>query len=266
MREVGREEQIPLGDLESEGRAAMIETVAEFEVMLGQLSALKEREKWTEAYAKLCPWLSHITGRNSNALGELSDAEILAEVQVRSKNSSYPYKKMMLIRLLKEAGDVSGRISPPHGGYRWYLQALNILLLSLSDGDLVADYRRIVPGMEELLVALNDAPIPPKTLILAVFEFERQGRFDRMRDLYMATLRRNPEAPVLLEFGLGIFSRVGGRDEESLREGGVSHIELDALVAELSQMRQTIVPQGKKLSREALWRIVNAGENGKRRS
>jgi hypothetical protein len=143
-----------------------------------------------------------------------------------------PYKKMMLIALLKYTGDIATAKGTEKDGFTWYLKALHLLLDVLAKDELMESVW--APSLEELLAALEPFSLPLETRLLLMKEFEREGEFGKVRDQYEAALKESPENSRIQEIGQITFERIAQQNDATLKRAGLPRAKIDELLSELN--------------------------------
>src|SRR6266568_291421 len=148
----------------------------DFAGTLAQVAELKNQARWLESAEIVGKSLRRLLGTNYGEFVKLTEIGILAGLVKNGPTVWVPYKMIMVIALLKEAGDIATVQYPPQGGHGWYLKALHLLLDALAYDEL-RQYSELVPNVEVLLSALADSSLPVRTRLLLMREYERRGDF-----------------------------------------------------------------------------------------
>lgn len=206
----------------------------EFALTLAEIAALKQEGKWDQTINVIGENLHRLLGIGPKEFRKLTETGLLAQL---IKNGSaptvwVPYKKIILIALLKETGDYATMKAPPRGGRGWYLKALHLLLDALAHDELRGQ-SELVPQVEVLLTALSDSPLPVRTRLLLMREYERRGQFAQAREELKAALEKAPKSSTLLNLGIAFFERLNGENDATLVGGGLPRSELQAIMSEL---------------------------------
>ena len=164
--------------------------------MLASIVELKKAEQWDEAIK--------IVGKNVGLLLDVGSPEEFRKLSVTGlyaqlvKTSQMatvwvPYKQIILIALLRDAGDYTSAKFPPLGGKHWYIKSLH-LLLDAATHDELREYAHLAPTVEVLLTVLGDSPLPEKTRLLLTREYERKGVSVPVKAAIKAALEKQPIA------------------------------------------------------------------------
>jgi hypothetical protein len=164
---------------------------------------------------------------------KLTETGLLAQLLRNGSATWVPYKIIMLIRLLKELGDYATMEDPLRGGYGWYLKSLHLLLDALYH-DEVCGFSRFLPEVEDLLLALGDVPLPVRTRLLLIREYERRGSFGRVWYQFQAALGKAPDNPRLIKFGIALLERLSRHSDAALAEAGFTRAQISVALAQLA--------------------------------
>jgi hypothetical protein len=204
----------------------------DFTRRLAAIAELKKAGKWEELLKIIAVGLNRVLRTSPQEFRRLTETGLLAQLIKGTPTVWVPYKKIMLIALLKETGDYAAMKDPPGGGYVWYLKALHLLLDALAHDELHG-YQQLVPTVDSLLAALGDRRVPVRTRLLLAREFESRGQFGRVRDEFLAALRSSPDNSRLVGFGMAILERIGRENDATLAAGGLLRREIEATMADL---------------------------------
>src|ERR1051326_4306498 len=144
-----------------------------FERTLARISDLKTEEKWTEVEAAIGQSLRRFIQTPLREISSLTQAGMLAQLIRNGLTFWVPYQKMMVSRLLKEAGDCARRKAPPRGGDGWYLKAL-MMVLDVAHVDEIGGCYALLPNLDELLENFEGAGLPPAARLALAREYERK--------------------------------------------------------------------------------------------
>jgi hypothetical protein len=159
----------------------------EFAGFLAAIAKLKEAQRWEEVISLVGIRLGRLMGVNRSEFRKLTETGLFAQLVRNGPMATVwvPYKQIMLIALLKEAGDYASIRFPPDGGYGWYLRGLNLLLDALAHEEMQL-YSHLAPTVEVMVTSLGDAPLPKATLTRLIREYKRRGM---SHDVIGATIR-----------------------------------------------------------------------------
>jgi Family of unknown function (DUF6483) len=217
-------------------RDYILRMIQEFFTVLSRIRALKNDERWNEASALADEQFQRLLGSGAEAILGLSDTELLARVIQTEPAQATRERTLMLISLLKEAGDAAagaGKESVPY-----HLKALHLLLETLTREE-PSDWPEFVPRVEEMVGALGATSLPLETQARLMQHFERSGQFAKAEDRLFEMLQAEPEHPGLVEFGLAFYERMERQSDDRLLTGNLPRTELEAGRTELKRRQTT---------------------------
>src|SRR6266536_2648463 len=205
-------------------------TLGEYRRTLTEIAELKKQVEWAGIINIVGVSLRCLLRTTPQELSKLTETGLLAQLVKQGSTFWVPYKKMMLVALLKETGDYAMKKDRPRAACGWYLKALHFLLDSLAHDEIHEEFSDVVPSVEVLLSALGEFPLPVRTRLLLMREYERRGCFGRVRDEFNAALEKSPNNSKLLEFGIAFFERLSHESDATLASCGVPRAEIDAIL------------------------------------
>ena len=212
-------------------RDYIMEMIEEFVRALARLNSLKAGQRWNEAGEALDGEFRRLVGEGPEGVARLSEMELLARL-MRDGTRTVRTKCLMLVALLKEAGDIAAAQGGEQESRACYLKALHLLLDTLSRED-VLDCPAFVPNIELLRTALNGAPLPVQTCAMLMQHYERVGEFAKAEDALYGMLEAEPDNPRILEFGVGFYRRLKSQTDDALSAGNFSRQEIEQGLREL---------------------------------
>jgi hypothetical protein len=221
-------------------RDYILRMIEEFVRALARLNALKKGQRWAEASEVLDEEFKQLIGGGAEAVARLSEAELLARLMQDGPTHVVREKTLILITLLKEAGDVAAARGRLEEGRESHLKALHLLLDTLASDDAFA-WPDFVPRVEMLKEALQEAPLPARTQALLMRHYERTGEFSRAEDALFAMLEAEPDNRGIVEFGLAFYQRLLAQSDSALNGANLPRAEVEDGLKEL-QRRQTARP------------------------
>ena len=206
----------------------------EFALTLANIELLKKEAKWDQAINVIGENLHRLLGISAKEFRKLTETGLLAQLikNCASPTVWLPYRKIILIALLKETGDCATMKAPPRGGRGWYLKSLHLLLDALAHDEL-RGRSDLVPTVEVLLTALSESSLPVRTRLLLMREYERRGDFAQASKELIAALEKAPKSPALLDFGIAFCERLNSENDATLTGGGLPRSDLQATMSEL---------------------------------
>src|SRR5260221_6942520 len=127
-------------------------------------------------------------------------------------------KALLLTSLLKEAGDVATAQDRAEDSRACYLKGLNLLLDVLAQAD-TFEFPDFVPKVEVFAQALEDAPLPTRTLARLMQHYERTGELGKAEDALYAILDAEPDNPGVVGFGITFYERLKSQSDPALEAG-----------------------------------------------
>jgi hypothetical protein len=179
-----------------------------------------------------------LVASGTTAVAQLSETELLARLLQGDPTPVVRTKTLILIALLREAGDVAVARGRLEEGRTYYLNGLHLLLESLRQQDAV-DRPEFVPRVDVFVSALANAPLPVATLARLMQHYESTGQLGKAEDTLYALLEADPANPAIPEFGLAFYERLNHLPDATLRAGNLPRPEVEAGRQELSRQVKT---------------------------
>jgi hypothetical protein len=202
--------------------------------VLASIATLKAERRWQEITGTLDEQFTELVGAGAAEAARFTDTELMARL-VQGENTQFVRDKThFLIALFKEAGDAAAAQEHTDESRAFYVKGLHVLLgtASAEDSFETPDY---VPGLEVLLTALADAPLPARTQAMLMRHHEQRGDFAKAEDALFDLLDAEPGNSDVLDFGIAFYERLRGQSDMALAEGNLPRQELEAGLAELRQ-------------------------------
>lgn len=211
-------------------RFSTIET--EFAGVLANILELKKQQRWSEVGDAIGRSFYRLLGIKTNEVSKRTQTELLALVLQRGPTAVQPYRQMMLIALLKEAGDYASANYPPNGGRGWYLMALYFLCDMISHQKL-PEWPGVALRIPDLIDAIDGSTLPISAHMAITRAYERQGSFAQAAAQIKAAFKQAPEHPRVLRHAIAIFERLRAESDESLLVQGLCRQAIEKDLAEL---------------------------------
>jgi hypothetical protein len=208
--------------------------IEEFLQVLTRLKALKRGQLWDEAASELDVQFQRLVASGATTVAQLSETELLARLLQGDPTSVVRTKTLILIALLREAGDVAVAQDRLAEGRTYYLKGLRLLLEGLRQQE-AGDRPEFVPSVDVFLSALADAPLPVSTLAQLMQHFESTGQFGKAEDMLFALLEADPANAAIPEFGLAFYERLSHQTDAALLAGNLPRPELETGQEELTR-------------------------------
>ena len=161
--------------------------IEQFLLALSKIKALKRGELWQETAASVNEELQRLAGKNAEAIARLSETEILALLMKGEPTQVIHTKMLMMVALLKDAGDAAVAQHRVEESREFYLKGLHLLMNALESSE-AAEIPEFVPKLEELRGALESDRLPLATQARLMRHFEAIGDFAKAEDALFAMI------------------------------------------------------------------------------
>jgi tetratricopeptide (TPR) repeat protein len=212
--------------------------IEEFIRALARINTLKQSQRWQEAGRALDDEFQRLVGAGPQVVAQLSETELLAKLVQGEPTQFVHDKAFLLTALLKEAGDLATTQERADEARECYLKGLHLLLDTLARGE-AGECPEFVPKVEVFVTALEDSPLPLRTLALLMQHYEHTGQFARAEDALHAMLDQDPGNSGIAEFGIAFYERLGSQSDSALAAGNLPRIELEAGLMEIRDRKGT---------------------------
>jgi len=216
-------------------RDYILRMIEEFVAALTRISSLKQGQQWTEAARNLEAEFKRLIGDGSK-VESLSETELLARLMHDGPTHLLRDKTLMLVTLLKEAGDVAAAENRLDASRECYLKALHLLLDVLARGE-VFECPEFVPKIEMLVTVLQPVRLPARTQAMLMQHYERTGEFAKAEDALFAVLEASPHDDALVKSGMAFYQRLLAQSDAALSAACLPRAEVEEGLKEL-QRRQ----------------------------
>ncbi len=218
----------------------ILRMIEEFMQVLARINSLKKGQLWQQADDVIEEEFKRLVSTGTQALAQMSETDLFARI-IKGEPTLVVHSKVgLLSTLLHEAGDVRVAQNRIEEGHACYLKGLNLLLETLTNSE-AAVFPDFVPKVESFVIALQDAPLPLRTLAGLMQHYERGGEFAKAEDALFRMLEASPNEPKLLEFGLAFYQRLQNQADANLNAGDLPRDELNAGMAELARRKMSMV-------------------------
>jgi hypothetical protein len=220
-------------------RDYILRMIEEFCRGLARLRAYVEFSDWKEASDVLDEEFQKLIGLGAEAVAQKSETELLASVIRGEATSAVAEKTLMLVTLLKEAGDVAAGQDRVEEGRTYYLKGLHLLLEVIARGEAL-EFPEFVPQVEVFVLALQVSVLPVQTQAMLMQHYEKTDQFAKAEDSFFAILDQEPDNPNVLDLGTAFYRRLESRTDRILEEGNLPRPELEAGLKELQERRAAL--------------------------
>ena len=217
-------------------RDYILRMIEEFVAALTRISSLKQGQQWNEAARNIEAEFKRLIGDGSQ-VERLSETELLARLMQDGPTHLLRDRTLMLVTLLKEAGDVAGAENRLQAGRQCYLKALYLLLDTLARGE-VFECPEFVPKIEMLVTVLQPTPLPGRTQALLMHHYERTGEFGKAEDALFALLDAGPDDDETIRFGVAFYQRLLAQSDAALSAANLPRTEAEEGLKELQRRCQ----------------------------
>ena len=210
--------------------------IEEFVRALAKIQALRKARRWDEAADCIDTEFQRLIGKGAQAVGHLSETELLALSITGEPTQAVREKTLMLATLLKEAGDLAAGMGKAAAERDAYLKGLHLLLDTLSRGE-IFDFPEFVPRVEVFVGALQAGPLPMRTHAMLMQHYERTGEFAKAEDSLFAMIELDPENAAIVEFGVAFYRRLLSQTDGALAAGNLPRPEVEQGLREFEAKR-----------------------------
>jgi len=216
-------------------RDYILRMIEEFVAALTRISSLKASQQWNEAGRSLEAEFKRLIGDGSQ-VERLSETELLSRLMQDGPTHLLRDKTLMLVTLLKEAGDVAAAQNRPGASRECYLKALHLLLDVLARGE-VFECPEFVPKIEMLVGVLQSTTLPARTQALLMHHYERIGEFAKAEDALHSLLDVGSDDGELVKFGIAFYQRLLAQSDDTLNAANLPRGEVEEGLKELQNRR-----------------------------
>ena len=221
-------------------RDYILRMIEEMVQALARIGSLTKDKRYKEAAALLDEELQKLIGSGAEKAAMLSETELMAALVSGEPTQVVREKCLLLVALLKEAGAIHAGQNRANESRACSVRALNLLLETrLRDADGI-DLPMFVPRIEDLVLALRDAPLPPQLRAGLMQHYERVGDFAKAEDQLFAILDSETNSPRLLDWGIAFYERLMRLSGDKLVAGNLPRCEVESGLSELHALRQAL--------------------------
>jgi hypothetical protein len=168
----------------------------------------------------------------------LSETALLARVSEGQYAHTVHLRTLAVVALLREAAEIADGEGKEEEARGIYLKALHLLMGVLSQED-PAGFPEFVPGVEAILTALQDKPLPVETQAALMRHYEATGQFGKAEDALFSILDAVGADPEVIGFGRAFYERILRRSDASLAGGNLPRDEAEQGLNELIRLSKT---------------------------
>ena len=213
-------------------RDYILRMIEELSQILARTRQQIAARRFGEAREELDEVFEELTGADAEAVGKLSETELMAKLTLDGPTLVLREKTLILIALLQEAGQLHIAQGRESEGQACWLKALNLLLtLKLQDADL--EFPEFVPKIDFLRDELRDTTLPLETLAALWRHHERSGEYARAEDSLALLLEAEPQNTALQTEAQAFYERLLRQSDSALAAGNLPRDEVQAGLAQL---------------------------------
>jgi tetratricopeptide (TPR) repeat protein len=188
---------------------------------------LLKRRLFPSAEARIEQAFEQLLGLPRAAIRESTANELIARLRFGEEPALGREKCVVLVSLLKAAGDVAGNKDDLEQQANEYHKALLILLDTLlRDPDYILPDG--LPTIEELVALLHTETLGMGTRSLLLRYYEQRGAFAKAEDTLFTMLEDAPGSPIVAEVGRAFYTRLQAHSDDALAAGNLPRDEVDA--------------------------------------
>ncbi len=213
-------------------RDYFLRMVEEFAEMLSCIRRRIAARQYDEAGEDLDRAFLDLIGKGTDAVSQLSETELLAQLTLNEPTHIVRQKSLMLMALLQEAGRLHIAEKREAQGHVCWLKALDLsLTLQMQDADF--ELPEFVPKIEMLHEQLREVPLPLRTQAALWRHYERIGAYGKAEDVLFTLLEAEPSNDALLSEARLFYERLLRQSDEALESGNLPRKEVVSGLAEL---------------------------------
>jgi hypothetical protein len=216
-------------------RDYIVRMIEEMGRALAQIRALRQSGRAEAARQMVDAECEKLAALGVTGILALSETELLARVSEGQFAQTVHLRTLAVVSLLREAAEIASGEDKTEKARAIYLKALHLLLGVLAQDD-PAGFPEFVPGVEAIVTALQDQPLPAQTQALLMRHYEATGQFAKAEDaLYSILDEVGPDAEVI-RFGRAFYERLLRRSDASLAAGNLPRDEAEEGLNELNRL------------------------------
>jgi hypothetical protein len=216
-------------------RDYIVRMIEEMGRALAQIRALRAGGRMEAARAMVDAECEKFAAMGVAGIVGLSETELLARVAEGQFAQTVHLRTLAVVALLREAAEIADGGGRTEEARQIYLKALHLLLGVLAQDD-PAGFPDFVPGVEAIVTALQDTPLPVHIQAMLMRHYEASGQFAKAEDALYAILEAAGPEPEIVSFGRAFYERILRRSEASLKEGNLPRSEAEQGLHELLRL------------------------------
>ena len=216
-------------------RDYFLRMVEEFAEMLSRIRRKIAARQYDEAGGDLDRAFLDLIGTGAEAVSQLSETELLAQLTLNEPTHVVRQKSLMLIALLQESrSQLDIAENRDEQGHACWLKALDLsLTLQLQDTDF--ELPEFVPKIEMLHEQLREVSLPLRTQAALWRHYECIGAYGKAEDVLFTLLEAEPSNDALLSEAKLFYERLLRQSDKALEAGNLPRKEVISGLAELAK-------------------------------
>jgi hypothetical protein len=216
-------------------RDFIVRMIEEMGRALAQIRALRQGGQAEAAWQMVDEECKKFAAMGVKGILFMSETELLARVSEGQFAQTVHLRTLAVVSLLREAAEIADAEGRTEEARVIYLKALHLLLGVLSQDD-PAGFPEFVPGVEAIVTALQDKPLPVETQSMLMHHYEATGQFAKAEDALYAMLEQTGNDEEVVGFGRTFYERILRRSDASLVQGNLPRSEAEQGLAELRRL------------------------------
>jgi len=200
----------------------ILRMVQQFSGFLVRVMRLRKEGKTDEALVLLAEGYGPLVGLPESLVHALSDDDLIT--LLRSQGRLDPGRCLGLAELLREEAQVYDDVERFDESYPRYLKALRLYLELIVEDDELANER--IPGMTDVIAALNGLELPIATADRLIDFFEQTGQFDDAENVVLQRLENSPDDDAFVSAARAFYERLTTKSDAELIVGGLTRDEV----------------------------------------
>jgi tetratricopeptide (TPR) repeat protein len=214
-------------------RDYILRMIEQLTQVLASVRRRTQSGEYVEAGTELDAVFRELTGRGADAVAQLSETELLAQLMLDAPTLVVREKTLILTSLLQEAGQLHAAQGRDAEAEACWLKALN-LLLTIKRQDVDFEFPEFVPKIDLLRDQLRGTALPLQTLAALWRHYEAIGAYARAEDSLCALLEAEPDNAALVAEAKTFYERLLLQSDYALESGNLPRAEVEAGLAELT--------------------------------
>ena len=223
-------------------RDYIVRMIEEMGRALAQIRALRQGGRAEAARQMVDAECEKLAAMGVTGIVGLSETELLARVSEGQYAQTVHLRTLGVVSLLREAAEIASGEDRTEEAREIYLKALHLLLGVLSQDD-PAGFPEFVPGVEAIVTALQDQPLPVQTLVLLMRHYEESRQYAKAEDALFSLLDTMGADSEIIGFGRAFYERILRRSDAALLAGNLPRKEAEQGRNEFNNLLPAIQPK-----------------------